>query len=272
MTLEQALARYQLAYGRLQTSTVNQARALWRRFGGPGDGNVEAFLKTIIPLIEGAQVATARLVAGSFALMARIETGRGVTAAVDPATVTVAATRGVAAAEVYTRPVVTMRKALADGLDFGQAMRLAEERVDQLASTDVSMAQRQATLEVIGADDRITGYRRVLTGRSCAFCATASTQRYKRAQLAPLHSRCDCGVAPIFGDTDPGHVINRRLLKDIKSAAKTGGKGDYWRSRHFTVAEDGSIEFPPIKVRQHGELGPVLGAADHHFAGPAVAA
>lgn len=272
MTLEQALARYQLAYGRLQQSTVVRARALWQRFGGPGDGNVEAFLAAVLPLIEGAQIAAARLVAGSFALMTRIEMGGAVAAAVDPATVVVAALRGVPAAEVYTRPVVTMRKALADGFDFGEAMRLAEDRVDRLASTDVVMAQRQATLEVVGADERIVGYRRVLRGSSCALCATASTQRYRRKQLMPIHSRCDCGVAPIFASADPGQIINRPLLNQLKAASKQTGGGDYAKNRHIRVDEEGNVTLPEIKTHNHGELGPVLTEADHAFAGPSVAA
>lgn len=272
MTLEQALARYQVSYGRLRESTVARARALWRRFGGPGEGNVEVFLAAVLPLIEGAQIAAARLVAGSFALMGRIETGTATAAAVDPATVTVAALRGVSAAEVYTRPVVTMRKALSDGLDFGEAMRLAGERVDQLASTDVALAQREATLQAVGADERIFGYRRVLRGSSCALCATASTQRYKRNQLAPIHSRCDCGVAPIFASADPGQVINRPLVNRLKAAAKQTGAGDYAKNRHITIGEDGNVALPEIKVHNHGELGPVLTEASHAFTGPSVAA
>jgi hypothetical protein len=155
-----------------------------------------------------------------------------------------------------------------------EALEMGSQRADQLASTDVALAQRQATLEVVGADDRIVGYRRVLTGRSCAFCATASTQRYHKRQLMPLHSRCDCGVAPIFGTADPGQVINRKLLTDLRKAAKETGtaRKDYWRNRHVTIEEDGTVRLPEVKVHQHGELGPVLYDAKHDFVGPSVAA
>lgn len=272
MTIEEALARYQVVYGRLRLATISQARTLWRRFGGPSDANVDAFLAAVVPLIEGAQVATARLVAGSFALIARLETGTAVAAAIPPAALAIETLRGVPAAEVYTRPVISMRKALSDGFDFGQAMRLAEDRVEQLASTDVVMAERAAADKVVRADSRIVGYRRVLTGRSCALCATASTQRYRTSKIMPIHARCDCGVAPIIGSADPGQIINRQLVRDLKAAAKQTNSPDYYKNRHITVDENGEIHFPETKVHTHGELGPVLTHAEHAFAGPSVAA
>ena len=272
MTPEQIIGRYQAAYGRLRTDAVARAVAMWSRYGGLTDEDADRFVAAVVPVMEGAQAATAALVAAYMTALSREVIGEADIPPVPPGDVTDDALRGVAAAEVYRRPVVMTRTAISEGKSFIEAVAAGRDRLEQIADTDVALAQRQATVQIVGANDRMTGYRRVLTGRSCAFCATASTQRYRRSQLAPLHSRCDCGVAPIFGDADPGQVINRRLLKDIKGAAKQGGKGDYWKSRHFTVAEDGSIQFPEIKVHQHGELGPVLSSADHHFAGPSVAA
>lgn len=272
MTAEQIVARYQTAYGRLRAQAVGRALALWGLYGGLGDDDADRFVAAVVPLMEGAQAATASLVAAYMAALSREVIGEVDIPPVPAADVTDEALRGVAATEVYRRPVIMARTAIAEGKNFVEAVAAGRHRLEEIADTDVALAQRQATTQIVGASDRMTGYRRVLTGRSCAFCATASTQRYRKAQLAPLHSRCDCGVAPIFDDADPGQVINRRLLKNIKGAAKSGGQADYWRSRHFTVAEDGTIEFPDIKVHQHGELGPVLSAADHHFAGPSVAA
>jgi hypothetical protein len=268
VTFEDAIARYQALYGRLRADTTARALAMWQATGGPGDGNVEAFLAVVIPMIVGAQVAAARLVAGYLAVMTRLATGTARPAPIPAAAVTVEALRGVAASEVYTRPVITMRAALAEGKSYEEAFDLATDRVGQLADTDVALAQREATLRVVGADERIVGYRRVLTGRSCAFCATASTQRYHRRQLMPLHTHCDCGVAPIFGTADPGNVINRPFLRDLKTAAKEDGRRDYWAARHVTVDEDGTVNLPKIAVHNHGELGPVLTRAGDHFAGP----
>lgn len=272
MTAEQVVARYQATYGRIRADVAARVVALWGAYGGLDDASADRFVAAVVPVVEGAQGATAALVAGYMAVLSRVAIGEAEVIPVRPADVTTEALRGVPAAEVYRRPIITARTAISEGKSFVEAVAAGQDRLEQIADTDIAMAQRQATLQVVGANDRMTGYRRVLTGRSCAFCATASTQRYHRRQLAPLHVRCDCGVAPIFGDADPGAVINRKLLKDIKVAAKQGGKGDYWTSRHFAVDADGSIKFPEVKVHQHGELGPVLSAADHKFAGPSVAA
>lgn len=271
MTPEQIVARYQALYGRLRTDTVARVLAAWDAYGGLSDADATRFVSVVVPLIEGAQTATGGLVAGYLSTLSRLLTGESDVEPPAAGALTTETLRGVPAAEVYRRPVVMARTAISDGKNFIDAVAAGRDRLEQIADTDVAMAQRQATMQIVSASGRMTGYRRVLTGRSCAFCATASTQRYHGPQLAPLHSRCDCGVAPIFGDTDPGQVINKRLLRDIKTAAK-GKNADYWKSRHFTVGEDGSIEFPPIKVHNHGELGPVLSDAAHDFTGPAAVA
>jgi hypothetical protein len=264
------IVRYQAVYGQLRTGTAARVGEAWARLGGPSDTNIEAFLAVVLPLVQGAEVATVRLVAGYMAAMARDITGTGTEAAIAIGAVTGEALRGVAPADVYTRPIITMRAALAAGKEYPDAFRIAQQRASTTAETDVLLAQRAATDEVIRQEPRIVGYRRVLTGRSCAFCATASTQRYHSDNLMPIHDRCDCGIAPIFGTRDPGNVINRGLLGDLKAAARDGGGNrDYWDQRHVTVEEDGTVNLPKVAVHEHGELGPVLTDAADHFTGPA---
>jgi hypothetical protein len=270
VTPEDVVARYQTLYGTLREATVTRMVALWGSLGGLSDEESARFVARAVPVISGAQMATAALVAAFIATLTRLETGEATTAAaIVRADVTTEALRGVAADEVYHRPIVAARVAISEGKSFLEAMSAGQQRVAQLAGTDVALAQREATVQAIGADERIFGYRRVLTGKSCAFCATASTQRYHRKQLMPLHSFCDCGVAPIFASSDPGQVINRPLLRDLKTAAKQDGQKDYWAARHVTVDEDGTVNLPKIAVRKHGELGPVLTHAGDRFTGPA---
>lgn len=264
MNEAEIIRRYLTTYGRLRAATARQVAALWVRFGGLDDAQADRFVAAAVPLVNGAQAATARLVAAYWATLARAAVGEAVEAAVPAAAVT--GLRGVDPADVYRRPTLLARYLMSEGKPAAEALLLARRRAEVLADTDVMLAQRAATLQVISADDRIVGYRRVLTGRSCAFCAAASTQRYHREELAPLHARCDCGVAPIFGTADPGQIINRPLVDNLKAAAKTGDRGKgYWAQRHVTVDEDGNVNLPEISVHRHGELGPVLGAADHDF-------
>lgn len=269
MTPDQVIARYQATYLNVRTAAAARVAGLWDRLGGLTDEQADAFIAAALPVVAGAQTATGGLVAAYISTLTGLVTGEPARpAAIRPADLSTGALRGVAAAEVYRRPAVAARTAIANGRSPQEAFRFGRNRASDLAETDVILAQREATVRSVSLDERIVGYRRVLTGRSCAFCATASTQRYRTADLMPIHDRCDCGVAPIYGDRDPGQVINKGLLRDIKTASK-GRSGDYWNARHFNVSEDGDLEFPKVAVHEHGELGPVLTAAGDHFTGPA---
>lgn len=269
MNLEEIIRRYLRSYGRLRAETVARVAEAWRRFGGLDDEQAARFAAAAVPLVEGAQAATAALVAAYLATLGRAATGQAAPP-LRAASSKMVGLRGIETVEVYQRPTRYARFLIGEGKPAAEALLLARRRAEILAETDVILTQRQATLEVVNTDDRIVGYRRVLTGQSCAFCAAASTQRYHREQLMPIHGRCDCGVAPIWGTVDPGQTINRGLVDDLKTAAREGrgGKG-YWEQRHVTVAEDGTLTLPKVAVHRHGELGPVLGDATHKFTGQA---
>lgn len=270
MTADQIIARYHGRYEQLRLGMADRAGRLWDEFGGLSDEDADRFVAAIVPMVAGAQGAIGGLVSAYLSTLTTFlarQPARPVP--IRAAELSTEALRGVSALEVYRRPIVTARGAIAAGKSPVEAWQAGRDRAGAIAETDVVLAQREATLRVVQADERIVGYRRVLSGRSCAFCATASTQRYRRSQLMPIHARCDCAVAPIIGDRDPGQVINRQLLRNLKAAAKETGTRDYWASRHVTVEEDGTVSLPEVAVHQHGELGPVLGHAAHDFTGPA---
>lgn len=199
---------------------------------------------------------------------------------------------GIPAAEVYHRSIVEARVAVANGATFEDAMAAGRARAVATARTDVSLANKAEIARGGQLRPWVVGYRRVLTGRSCAFCATASTQRYKSADLMPLHPSCDCDVGEIFGTEDPGHIINRDLLTELKKAGAEDGRPDYWNGpyvvdpggaiRYRRVEKvlgpdgaplrlaDGAIqrkvtagELVRVEVVEHGELGPMLTDAKH---------
>lgn len=199
---------------------------------------------------------------------------------------------GVPPSEVYHRSIVEARARVAKGATFDEAMASGRARAVSTARTDVSLANKAEINRGGAVRPWVVGYRRVLTGRSCAFCATASTQRYKSADLLPLHPSCDCDIAEIFGTEDPGHIINRDLLGDLKKAGAEDGRPDYWNGP-YVVDGDGSIRYRKVEklldadgrplrtpsgeirrkitagdkvkveVVDHGELGPMLTDAKH---------
>jgi hypothetical protein len=240
MTPGQIVQRYMATYGTLRRQTVERVGVAWERFGGPDERDAERFVAAAVPIVVGAETATARLVGGYFAAVGRAVTGRTVTPTIDLRKVTGTALRGVDPLEVYRRPIVTLRMALANGTQYVDGFKQAGDRAGTLAETDVVLAQRASTVEAAKSDSRIIGYNRVLTGDSCEFCQTISTRLYHVEELMPVHPHCDCGVAPAYADDEPASTIN-----------------DEFRGDSVDVA-----------VHEHGEYGPTVTAADQAFTGP----
>lgn len=271
LSLDQKLVllseRQRAQYNALRLSVQEAVGRAWDALGNVSDEALEAFLRAVLPVVEAGatQVAatTTAMVAQSVTLAG------GDAAAVMPATELGALRGGVPSRTVFSRPTVHMRKLLSDGMPWAQAKEVARGRAVGAASMDMAMAQRQAMASTVTpagtfppGTPHVVGYRRTLTGASCRFCAVASTQRYTVAagpNLMPLHHHCDCGVAPIIGDHDPGQVINRDLLAKLKKEGAT----DYWSGGGLVDAEGNALPKPPkppkVVESVHGELGPVFG-------------
>jgi hypothetical protein len=252
--------RAQAEQARIRAATVAEAVRIWTTLGGVTEQDLERFVAAVTPVVRAGQQMTADTVAAMMSQLGGVVVGAP---SIDRMTL-----RGVDAAEVYARPVVTARTGLSQGKEWAVAMREAQQRLTTLVATDTQIAKREAALDIMTADARVVGYRRVLTGASCALCATASTQRYTVERLMPIHDHCDCEVAPIIGDRDPGRVINQDLLRDLRSE----GGPSYWNDRGLSVDADGTVtrtaDEAPLVVTEHvhGELGPVLADAEHAFA------
>lgn len=217
------VAAYLVAYNRLRLLTGAQVAALWDRHGGLTDETQARFLARVLPLMAGAEIAQARLTAAYLTALRQQTLGSAPRVNLNVNDLVGTNLRGVDPAEVFTRPTVTARTAISDGHDFTEAMKLARIRATDLATTNVMLTQRSTVAAMGKTDKRVVGYRRVLTGDSCNLCVTVSTQRYHRGDLHPIHSHCDCGVAEIYGTADPGHVINSKLLAQLKD--KTTAEG-----------------------------------------------
>ncbi len=241
----------------------------WTAYADLDDVSAGRFEAAATTIVGGAQRRTTSLAAGLMQANDRI---LGQTAKLE---IPVPEIRnGIPLAEVYHRSIVTARVAVSKGTPYAAAMAQGRARAVQTAKTDVILTNRGAMDS--GKDGRpwVVGYRRTLTGKSCAFCATASTQRYKRADLQPIHPACDCGIAEIFGREDPGQIINRDLLDDLKAEGIEGTR-DRQIGAPYVVDEAGVIrkrtvemvdgkprmgagDAVKIKVEAHPELGQVV--------------
>jgi hypothetical protein len=224
----------QRSYDRLtaqaRTRTLTQLRQAWLSLGAYRDADIEKWLNRVVPLVMAGEWTIAQLTAAYLARVVGLANGERITAEpVKRADVTGERLRGVDPTEVYRRPAVTLYSSLAAGLSFRESVNRGLTRALDIAQIDMQLARTHT----VAGSTRISSYRRTLSGlENCELCSIASTHRYYRGDLMPIHGRCDCGIMPVFA-TDP-----------------------------HTEPLDG------IEVRQHGELGPVLTVTGQHFTGP----
>lgn len=251
----------------IRARVLDYVTRTWTGLGSWRDSDIDRFVAAVVPVIEGSQAQVAAL---TDAYLAQLEATVLGTAApplgVRPSTVTTEALRGVPASEVYRRPAVTTWTALANGEPLDRAVSAGLTRARDLAATGLQLAKTHTARRVLDGNRRVVGYRRVLEGtRSCALCIVASTQRYTRGQLLPIHGGCDCGVLPVYGDRDPGQVIDPNTLEGVHDRiAERFGAPD----RGARKIDDVSRYRDVLVEHEHGELGPVLGVRGQAFTGP----
>jgi hypothetical protein len=240
----------------------NSASNLFKTLPDWRDENIQMFITQMERLMVASKREAAKLAVAYYREISKLEGQRFIAPVISAAELTTSALRnGADVEQVYTRPFVDMRTALANGKSVSEAINSGAFRAQDLARTEVQLARRGAGLFARGRNSNIVGYLRVLSGsENCALCYVASTQRYRRGDLLPIHPGCDCGEMPIYGNMDPGQVIDEQLLDSTHEAI----------AQRFGVSDRGAraIDYRLIQVRDNGELGPVLTVRGQNFTGP----
>lgn len=265
-TPEQVTAALLAAYGRsaarLTAQVVEAIQTAWDALTSWRQDDIERFVAQVTPIVGGAQQQVANLTA---ALLAQQRAAAGLPArkvAVPPRAVTGAAVRnGTPPADVYQRAGIQVWRDLAEGRPLEDAVAHGRFRAEQAARTDLELAKVHTARLVLSGDREVFGFRRVLvTEENCALCIVASSQRYHKGDLLPIHPGCDCSVEPLYDEVDD-QVIDPDLLEAAHDAIMAT----------FGISDAGARE-PDyrklILVREHGEFGPTLTVARHTFTGP----
>lgn len=269
------------AYNRLSGRLIEQAAAFainsFTNLGSWRDEDVIRYDRAVKNVLGGLKRQASNLATGFHRTIAQnsgeLFSAPTITA---NALTTEALRNGVAAETVWRRPFVDLWTALDNGKTMTEAIQAGAFRARSLATTEVQLARRNASLASRSRNDNIVGYVRTLTGReNCALCYVASTQRYTRGQLMPIHPGCDCGELPIYGKQDPGQIIDQQLLDATHEAIRARfGKLDFSArdlgAGKFVSYEDGDrlADFTGVTIRDNGELGPVLTVTGQNFTGP----
>jgi len=233
---------YHAEVARTRDAVATQLSALWLGLSNYRDPDVDRFVRVAVPKVQAGQIRTARLTAAHLGgpVLARE---------------LVVKTRKVAPQVEYRRPANSLYTALSQGQSFSDALSLGSQRLESLVATDLQLALVAQSQHSLSAG-RITHYRRVLTGsENCSLCRIASTNVYSTADLMPIHGHCDCTVEPVY---DPADYTAPEI--DPADLVLSG-------LREADVSDGGSVE-SLVSVREHGELGPVLGWATDRFTGP----
>ena len=256
----------------LRARILTFVRRLWLGLGNYYDADINRFVRSVVPIIEGGKQQMASLTDIYLAAVEAAALGEKVKpVGVSPSAVTSEALRGVPASDVYQRAGVTVWTALGGGSDLTDAVTQGLERAVSMASTDLQLAKTHTARRVLSGKPHVSGYRRVLEGASsCALCIVASTQRYHKEALMPIHPVCNCGVEPIYGE-DTGQIIEPDVLDNIhETIAERFGSSDAGAREIPGVTQGGKpLRYRDvIVVHEHGEVGPVLTVRGHKFTGP----
>ena len=212
---------------------------------------VEDMIQAITPRVTAGQLRIADLTRAYLAQCARELGWKVVLPSIDQDEIRGA--RGVDPRVVYRRPAVDVYTALAAGKPLPQAAAEGRLRLTQLIGGDMQLAKVHASRQSMrGYPEEGQFYRRVLTGReNCALCVVASTQRYYRGDLLPIHPGCDCDVQPLPPGLAVNQVIDEGLLEQVHQitadrlgVSDRGGRNPDYRKL--------------LTVSEHGEYGPTL--------------
>lgn len=130
----------------------------------------------------------------------------------------------------WSDPFLRTWRELSKGKGWDQA-RLSGATQAQAVAIDVVQSGaigRMTQNGIVG----LVGFRRVPQPGACDWCRLVSTQRYHSAETAAFghgkgkHNACHCTVVAIYGKRDPGRVINRTRLAELKQEGVVARVGE----------------------------------------------
>lgn len=118
------------------------------------------------------------------------------------------------------QPVFTTLRMLLAGVEPAQALKSGRFALDMITRTQVADAGRVAVGAAITARPRVTGYIRLVVGKTCARCLILAGRRYTWNAGFQRHPRCDCRHVPVDEDVPGDIATNPRAHFDALSEAE----------------------------------------------------
>lgn len=257
MTSDDVAFTFTGVFSNLRASVVQQLYAIWFSMPNYRDADMDGWMEAALPIIKASEETAAQATLTYLQFQMELAGLDGELDLGDVGAITGDIRNGVPAEIVYQRPFKELWESLSKGNDLQTAIEDGANRLRQLIETDLQLTHTHTSRTVLSQRNDVVGFRRVPTGSyTCALCLIASTQRYHKLDLMPIHPGCDCRVAPIIGGEDTGQVLDPELLEDIhKRVEEMFGKAD----------RSGKDYNKLLVVHDHGEYGPTLAKADNRF-------
>lgn len=262
MPLTRLDRRYGAQVSAVWASVLGRTSRAWSGLGSYRDADVRRFQRAALPVILAGQRQVASLTVTYLETLYRDIAAETSRVALDLGDVTGRSLRDVSPEDVYRRPFVETWTSLSKGEPLDVATDRGAHRLETLAKTDLQLARTHTVRAVTAQQPGVEYTVRELQGEyDCALCMIASTQRYHKKDLAPIHPGCDCLVKTVRADYDPGQVIDEERLERVHELVEDA-LGDYDRGGR-------AMDYRKIIIaRHHGEIGPVLGYRGQRFTGP----
>lgn len=230
------------------------------------DGTGQTWAARSAIQIQAVQTTGVALTVGYLAAFVASETGQPpAPPAVDETTVG-QAQDGQPLLPALVAALITVKTALKDGREPGQAMRLGQQRAARLVGEAAVHPARVTLHEAMEASsDQITGWRRVTQGAtSCGACMASADGRVRSAgERLRIHPFCDCTAEPVVAgvaetfhrptgrETFDGMSFEQQaaLLGEEKAALIRSGTVPFERliqPQPMAIAPDGITERPLV--------------------------
>jgi hypothetical protein len=187
---------------RLLALRQRAAQAIAARWAGVAitdlDGTFEEWVAAAAAQLEAAQRAGVLLTDGYLAAYLAAELGRNVTALTsDPARYAGVDQLGRPLAVALTPALITIKVGIGQGRPTTEAIRLGRARALRTVVAEAMAAPRAALSDLMQADDRIDGWRRVTSPRPCGACLALATETVlPPTERLHQHNGCRCTAEP----------------------------------------------------------------------------
>lgn len=136
------------------------------------------------------------------------------------------ASDGRSLAGLLSQPLVDLFKALAVGVQSGPAVAASRDSIDEIVTTQVHDAAREAEHVGLAANTDLAGYLRVVEPKACGRCVILAGRFYRWNDGFLRHPRCRCSNRPLTRKSepqDPRELFDRMSPEDQVQAFGVDG-------------------------------------------------